>query len=112
MEEREKALLWSLKDGKIVLGTKRSYTIFQIAVLSFVIRFLSVVLIILASVRILGGNQYGAIISLAIGVMIFIYGCRFRRISVEAKRAAMMEIMETMKKKQEKNEKGDTADLI
>lgn len=99
---KKKMLCWSLKDGRIVFNGKRSYSIFQMSILSFFIRFLSVVLIILACVRLLSGNRYSAVISLFVGVFIFLYGRRFRKIALEAKKTAMLEIMKEVERKNKK----------
>ena len=82
--------------SRISLGGKRTYTVNQITVYSFLIRFMSLMILILSGIRMLAGYQYMAVISFALAGVAFVYGRQVGKTARNAKRAALRKMAEAM----------------
>ncbi|HIU02103.1 MAG TPA: hypothetical protein IAB63_02485 [Candidatus Onthocola gallistercoris] len=82
--------------SRISLGGKRTYTVNQITVYSFLIRFMSLMVLILSGIRMLAGYQYMAVISFALAGVAFVYGRQVGKTARNAKRAALRKMAEAM----------------
>ena len=87
------------EDGKerVSLGGKRTCTVFQATVYAFLIRFLSFVVLILSGIRMLGGEQYMAIISFALAGVAFMYGRQLGKAARGVRMTALRRMEEEMR---------------
>lgn len=79
---------WSIDGEKVKIG-KHSYSINLLSLFSFIMKFMSLMIIVLSVTRVFVGNQIIAILSILMGALGFSFGIGYGKIANEAKEIIM-----------------------